>query len=144
MVRKAFLIGFIFMLFIICTSFTGIAGPDESNEPIYEDEHNFEKPLRLPNFQDGSISLGFAVEVYGEPQENDSDGLDYGFEIDWDEPLYYKGSTKDIWLLYNGFGIQITIIGPDAGMNTHVYIVLHFRYINVNIEVHVSSGVVPV
>lgn len=143
-IRKAYLIGLIFISFLICTSFVGLAGTNESSEPIYKEEYNVEKPLRLFSDQDGSISLGLSVEVYEEPQDNNSDGVDYGFEIDWDEPLYYKGSTKEIWLLYNGFGIQITIIGPDAGLNTHVYIVLHFRHINVNIEVHVSTGVIPV
>jgi hypothetical protein len=81
--------------------------------------------------------------VYKGPLEGNSEGLDYGYEREWDEPLYYKGSTKTIWLTYNGYGIHIVVDGPDMGLNTDIYIEIYLRHVDGSIEIHIWTGIVP-
>ena len=145
MLRRAYLASVIFMAFLMCTTTLMLAEPTESPEPIYEYENHYERPLRFIINDDGSLSLDVFIEVYDEPQENEnSEGLDIGYDIEWDEPLYYKGSTKEIWLTYDGYGIHIIINGPDAGLNTHTYIEIQARYVNADVEIHISTGIIPV
>ena len=145
MLRRAYIASVIFIALLMCSITIVSAEPTESSEPFYEYENHFEKPLRFIINHEGSLSLDVFIEVYDEPQENEnSEGVDLGYNIEWDEPLYYKGSTKEIWLTYDGYGIYITINGPDAGLNTHAYIEIRARHVNADIEIHISTGIIPV
>jgi hypothetical protein len=138
MLRKWYFTMCICLLFLLCATSVGLS------EPIYENDYHYERPLRHIVNQDGSLTVDAFIEIYDEPQEGSGEGFDAGYSITWDEPLYYKGGTKEIWITYNGFGIKVKIIGPDAGMNTHAYIEISSRYFTLYIEGHVSTGIIPV
>jgi hypothetical protein len=144
MLRKVYCIAVILIAFLMCATTLTIADSNEPSEPIYEYEYHIEKPLQIIINHQGSFSIDFYLEVYEEPQEGESEGLDYGYEIKWDEPLYYKGSTKEIWLTYDGYGIYIIIQGPDMGFNSDTYIEIRLRHVNVFLEIHISTGIIPV
>lgn len=145
MLRRTYLLGAILMAFLLCATTNGLAETNGTSEPISEYEYHVEEPLQFIVDHQGYISMDVFIEIYEEPQENEnSDGFDAGYTIDWDEPLYYKGSTKEIWLTYNGYGIQITIDGPDVGLNTDVYVEIYLRHVNTYVEIHISTGIVPV
>lgn len=144
MLRKVSIIGVIFIAFLMCATTMAIADNNEPSEPIYEYEYHVEKPLQIIINHQGSFSLDFYLEVYEEPQEGESEDLEYGYEIEWDEPLYYKGSTKEIWLTYDGYGIYIIIHGPDMGFNSNTYIEIRLRHVNVYLEINISTGIIPV
>ncbi len=138
MVKKVYFTMGIGLIFLLCATSVGLS------ETIYENDYHYERPLEHIANQDGLLTLDAYIEVYDEPQEVSGEGFDIGYKITWDEPLYYKGSTKEIWVTYDGYGIKMKIIGPDAGMNTHVYIEISSRYFTLYFEVHVSTGIIPV
>jgi hypothetical protein len=145
MLRKAYFTLGLCLVFLLCGTMVGLSESDEPSEPIYENDYHYERPLRHIVNEDGYLSVDAFIEIYDEPQEgDDSEGFDAGHSITWDEPFYYKGSTKKFWFTYDGFGINIKIIGPDAAMNTHVYIEISSRYFTIYIEGHVSTGLIPV
>jgi len=128
----------------MCTTTIALSESEEPSEPIREYEHHIFNPLQIFIDHQGYFSLDVYFKVYGEPQEGNDDGFNAGAGIDWDEPLYYKGSTKGIWLLFNGFGIIIIMDGPDLGLNTDIYIIFKTRHISFVLEIHTNSGIVPV
>jgi hypothetical protein len=144
MLIKAYFIMGICLVFLLCATTVGLSESNEPSEPIYEYDYHYERPLLHIANQDGSLTVDAFIEVYDEPQEGNGEGFDAGYSITWDEPLYYKGSTKEIWVTYDGYGFRMKIIGPDAGMNTHVYIEISSRYFTLYIEGHVSTGIIPV
>ena len=145
MLKKAYLISAIFLALLICVSIPGSADEDDSSEPIYENDYHYERTIPIINDLEGSFSLDASIEIYEEPQDNDnSEGLDYGLEVDWDEPLYYKGSTKTLWLTYNGYGVNIEKDGPDAGLNGDTTLEINGRYVNAEVETEFSTGLIPV
>jgi hypothetical protein len=143
MLRRAYIAGAILIVLVLSITPLGIAEDgEEPQEPIYESEHHFFRPINIGG-HGGEISADANIDVYEEPQEGNDEGLDHGFEREWDEPLYYKGSTKTMWLAYNGYGIHIVIIGPDMGLNTHIYIEIYLRHVGAEIEVHINTGIIP-
>lgn len=145
MLRRVYLTGVVLIVLLTCFTSVGLSENDESSEPIYEYEYYVKDPLQFIIDHQSSFSLDVSIKVYDEPQENDnSDGLDAGHDVDWDEPLYYKGSTKTIWLTFNGFGLIIVVDGPDLGLNTDIYILINLRHIVISIEIHISTGIIPV
>jgi hypothetical protein len=145
MLRRVYLTGVIFAVLLLCFTTTGLSETDESSEPIAEYDYHLKDPLDFIIEHQGSFSIDISIKAYDEPQGNDnSDGLDAGHDRDWDEPLYYKGSTKTMWLTYNGYGIIIVVDGPDFGLNADIYIIINLRHIVINIEIHISTGIIPV
>jgi hypothetical protein len=145
MLRRVYLTGLVLIVLLMCFSTVGLSETDEPSEPIYEDEYHLKDPLQFIIEHRGSFSLDVSLKVYDEPQENEgSEGPDAGYDVEWDEPLYYKGSTKTVWLTYNGFGFTIIVDGPDAGLNTDIYILINLRHIVITMEIHISTSIIPV
>lgn len=145
MMRRVYLTSIVLIVLLMCFSTVVLSENEEPSEPIYEDEYHIKNPLQFIVEHRGSFSLDFSIKVYDEPQENDgSEGPDAGYDVEWDEPLYYKGSTKTFWLTYNGFGLTVIVDGPDLGLNTDIYILINLRHIVITIEIHISTGIVPV
>jgi hypothetical protein len=144
MLRKAYFLCAILMAFLICAIPMGLAEEEEPTEPIYEYEKHIYRPFSFYFIQEGEFICDIYIDIYEEPLEGNSEGLDYGYEKEWDEPLYYKGSTKTIWLTYNGYGIHIVIDGPDMGLNTIIYIEIYLRHVDGIIEIHILTGIIPV
>jgi hypothetical protein len=144
MVRKGYFLCAILISFLMCALPTAFAEEGEPTEPIYEYEKHIHEPFTFYEIQDGDFICDIYIDVYEEPLEGNSDGLDYGYEKEWDEPLYYKGSTKGIWLTYNGYGIYIVVDGPDMGLNTDIYIEIYLRHVDGSIEIHILTGIIPV
>lgn len=118
-------------------------GDEEPSEPVYSYDYHFKIPILIAVGCQGWISLDVSVDIYDEPQDGNSEGRDSGWYISWDEPLYYKGSTKAVWWTFNGHGFYIRINGPDAFLNTHAYIMIKGRHVSINIEFHFTTGVLP-
>jgi hypothetical protein len=144
MLRKAYFLGAILIVFLICIQPTALAEEEEPQEPVYRYEKHIHEPFTFYEIEGGDVRCDITIDVYKESLEGNSDGLNYGYEKDWDEPLYYKGSTKGIWLTYNGYGIYIVIKGPDMGLNTHIYVEVYLRHLDGSIEIHILTGIIPV
>jgi hypothetical protein len=144
MLRKAYLLGAISIAFIICMQPMVLAEEKELTEPKYEFERHIYEPFSFYFIQDGEFICDIYIDIYEEPLEGNSEGLEYGYENEWDEPLYYKGSIKTIWLTYNGYGICIVIDGPDMGLNTHIYVEIYLRHVDGSIDIHILTGIIPV